>query len=106
MRPGRTTLRDLLTAAREGALQHAFALLARGLTAEQREQLDALLVVPSGGDVETQAGVVAAGSTHRHPRARLSEDARHRGDPPGHPPAFGQLGLPLRGLEPPALCAR
>jgi len=58
VRPGRTTLRDLLTAAREGALQHAFALLARGLTAEQREQLDALLVVPSGGDVETQVGVV------------------------------------------------
>jgi hypothetical protein len=58
VRPGRTTLRDLLTAAREGALQHAFALLARRLTAEQREQLDALLVVPSGGDVETQAGVV------------------------------------------------
>ena len=58
VRPGRTTLRDLLTAAREGSLQHAFALLARGLTAEQREQLDALLVVPSGGDVETQAGVV------------------------------------------------
>jgi hypothetical protein len=28
VRPGRTTLRDLLTAAREGALQHAFALLA------------------------------------------------------------------------------
>ena len=58
VRPGRTTLRDLLTAAREGALQHAFALLARGLTAEQREQLDALLLVPSGDDVETQAGVV------------------------------------------------
>jgi hypothetical protein len=28
------------------------------LTAEQREQLDALSVVPSGGDVETQVGVV------------------------------------------------
>ena len=37
VRPGRTTLRDLLTAAREGALQHAFALLAGGLTAEQQE---------------------------------------------------------------------
>jgi hypothetical protein len=58
VRRGRTTLRDLLTAAREGALQHAFTLLARGLTAEQREKLDALLVVPSDDDVETQAGVV------------------------------------------------
>jgi hypothetical protein len=58
VRPRRTSLCDLLTAAPERALQHAFALLACGLTAEQREQLDALLVVPSGGDVETQAGVV------------------------------------------------
>jgi hypothetical protein len=58
VRPGRTTLRDLLTAAREGALQQAFALLASELTAEQREQLDALLLVPSGGDAEREAGVV------------------------------------------------
>jgi hypothetical protein len=63
VRPGRTTLRDLLTAAREGALQHAFALLARGLTAEQREQLDALLVVPSGGDTPKEAGVVTESSS-------------------------------------------
>jgi len=59
VRPGRTTLRDLLTAAREGALQQAFALLAGGLTAEQREQLDALLLVPSGGDAEREVGGVA-----------------------------------------------
>jgi hypothetical protein len=58
VRPGRTTLRDLLTAAREGALQEAFALLAAGLTAEQREQLDALLLVPSGDDAEREVGVV------------------------------------------------
>jgi hypothetical protein len=58
VRPGRTTLRDLLTAAREGALQQAFALLAGELTAEQREQLDALLLVSSGGDAEREAGVV------------------------------------------------
>jgi hypothetical protein len=36
VRPGHTTLRDLLTAAREGALQHAFALLVCGLTSSQR----------------------------------------------------------------------
>src|SRR5260221_13456674 len=56
--PGSTTLRDLLYEAREGALQQAIALLAGGLTAEQREQLDALLLVPSGGDAEREAGVV------------------------------------------------
>jgi hypothetical protein len=32
--------------------------LAGGLTAEQREHLDALLLVPSGGDAERDAGVV------------------------------------------------
>jgi hypothetical protein len=42
----------------EGTQQQGFVLLARRLTAEQREQLDALLVVPSGGDAETEAGVV------------------------------------------------
>lgn len=58
VRPGRTTLRDLLAAAREGALQQAFVLLVCGLTAEQQEQLDALLEVPSGGDAPNEAGVV------------------------------------------------
>jgi hypothetical protein len=37
---------------------------------------------------------------------RDSDAARHRGDPPGHWPAFGELGLLLRGLEPPTPCAR
>lgn len=43
VRPGRTTLRDLIAHAREAALGDSFTILTRDLTAEQGAQLDALL---------------------------------------------------------------
>ncbi len=47
VRPGRTTLRDIITAAREAALQQVYSLLFDRLAPGQREQIDALLVVPA-----------------------------------------------------------
>src|SRR5207244_12399617 len=47
VRPGRTTLRDIITAAREAALQQVYSLLFDQLAPGQREQIDALLVVPA-----------------------------------------------------------
>lgn len=44
VRPGRTTLRDAITAARETALQRVYTLLAEALTAEHVAELDAWLV--------------------------------------------------------------
>jgi len=62
------------------SLEHAFALLARRLTAEQREQLDALLVIPSGGDTPKEAGVV----TESSPRSGLEQcKALARKESPG-----------------------
>jgi hypothetical protein len=75
VRPGRTTLRDLLTAAREGALQQAFVLLARGLTAEQREQLDALLVARMADRRAAQRQHLPY-LTHGHPDAAQSRPKR------------------------------
>jgi len=46
VRPGRTTLRDLLVEAREAALQNAYAILANDLSPEQAKEIDSLLVVP------------------------------------------------------------
>lgn len=46
VRPGRTTLRDLIAQAREIALGDSFTRLTRGLTPEQGTQLDALLAGP------------------------------------------------------------
>jgi TnpA family transposase len=53
VRPGRTTLRDLVTAARETGLQQLYDALTGELTAAQRSQLDSLLATagtPSDGD--------------------------------------------------------
>jgi hypothetical protein len=47
VRPGRTTLRDIITAVREAALQQVYSLLSDQLAPDQREQIDALLVVPA-----------------------------------------------------------
>ena len=44
VRPGRTTLRDVITAAREAAVQTAYAMLTSGLSAEQAEEIESLLV--------------------------------------------------------------
>lgn len=43
VRPGRTTLRDLIASAREAALEATYLTLTRELKAEQESQLDALL---------------------------------------------------------------
>jgi TnpA family transposase len=45
VRPGRTTLRDLLVRAREAALQNTYATLAKDLSPEQSKEIDTLLVV-------------------------------------------------------------
>ncbi len=47
VRPGRTTLRDLIVSAREGALQNVYAILAKDLSPRQQEEIDALLIVPA-----------------------------------------------------------
>jgi hypothetical protein len=46
VRPGRTTLRDLMVSAREGALQHVYTLLSNDLSPEQQQEIDSLLSVP------------------------------------------------------------
>jgi Domain of unknown function (DUF4158) len=51
VRPGRTTLRDIITAAREAALQQVYSLLFDRLAPGQREQIDALLVVPAAPEM-------------------------------------------------------
>jgi TnpA family transposase len=47
VRPGRTTLRDILTAAREAALQRAYATLSQSLSTTQTEEIAALLATPA-----------------------------------------------------------
>jgi TnpA family transposase len=47
VRPGRTTVRDLITSAREAAFQSAYGTLTSGLTSEQEEQIESLLATPS-----------------------------------------------------------
>ena len=44
VRPGRTTLRDLIATAREAGLQQTYAVLTRDLSEAQRCQLDGLLL--------------------------------------------------------------
>jgi hypothetical protein len=44
VRPGRTTLRDLLVSAREAGLQNTYMVLTRHLSLQQREEIDSLLV--------------------------------------------------------------
>lgn len=51
VRPGRTTLRDLIASVREAALESTYLLLIQGVTAEQADQLDALL--GAGDDQES-----------------------------------------------------
>ena len=45
VRPGHTTLRDVIVSAREAALQNVYAILAKGLSPKQMEEIEALLVV-------------------------------------------------------------
>ena len=47
VRPGRTTVRDLITSAREAALQSAYGALTSGLALGQVEQIEVLLVAPA-----------------------------------------------------------
>jgi TnpA family transposase len=47
VRPGRTTIRDLITSAREAALQNAYRTLTSGLASGQAEQIESLLATPS-----------------------------------------------------------
>lgn len=49
VRPGRTTIRDLLARAREVGLQNIFMILSRDLSLQQREEIDSLLVAASPG---------------------------------------------------------
>ncbi len=53
VRPGRTTLRDLIRSARETALQQVYGNLTNALTVSQKEQIDSLLVV-SASDREEE----------------------------------------------------
>ena len=50
VRPGPSTMRDILARAREQALAATFEVLTAGLTAEQRDQLDQLLLPPEAQD--------------------------------------------------------
>jgi hypothetical protein len=54
VRPGRTTLRDLLVSAREAGLQTVYTVLTRDLSLVQREEIDSLLVAASP-DAESTA---------------------------------------------------
>jgi TnpA family transposase len=45
VRPGRTTLRDLIVSAREAALQNVYAMLSKDLSPRQLEEIDSLLIV-------------------------------------------------------------
>lgn len=47
VRPGRTTVRDLITSAREAALQSAYSALTGGLASGQVEQIESFLVAPA-----------------------------------------------------------
>ena len=55
VRPGRTTLRDLMVSAREAALQSVYTLLSKDLSPEQQEEMDALLSVPALATPESTA---------------------------------------------------
>lgn len=45
VRPGHTTLRDMMVSAREAALQNVYATLTEDLTPKQTEEIEALLIV-------------------------------------------------------------
>lgn len=66
VRPGRTTLRELIASAREGALQSAYKALTSGLASGQAEQIESLLVA-SGPVPEPQPDEEPAG------RSRLEQ---------------------------------
>ncbi len=59
VRPGHTTLRDVIVSAREAALQHVYAILAKDLSAKQMEEIEALLVVaapvPESAQLEAES---------------------------------------------------
>ncbi|MEJ7609398.1 MAG: hypothetical protein WKF37_24770 [Bryobacteraceae bacterium] len=59
VRPGHTTLRDVIVSAREAALQNVYAILAKELSPKQMEEIEALLVVaapvPESAQLEESA---------------------------------------------------
>ena len=61
VRPGRTTLRDLIVSAREAALQNAYTLLSKDLSPRQVEEIESLLIVaapiPEPIQVETETAL-------------------------------------------------
>jgi hypothetical protein len=54
VRPGNTTLRDVIVSAREAALQTVYAILSRELSPKQMEEIEALLVVAAPVPESTQ----------------------------------------------------
>ena len=71
VRPGRTTLRDLIASAREAALDRAYLNLTQELKAEQEDQLDALL---GAGDDQESARPRSLIETLKLPAKKESAD--------------------------------
>jgi hypothetical protein len=65
VRPGRTTLRDLIVSAREAALQNVYTMLSKDLSPTQLEEIDSLLIVAALMPEPAQMEVESA------PRSRL-----------------------------------
>jgi hypothetical protein len=65
VRPGRTTLRDLIVSAREAALQNVYAMLSKDLSPRQLEEIDSLLIVAAPPPEPAQMEAESA------PRSRL-----------------------------------
>jgi len=60
VRPGRTTLRDLIVSAREAALQHVYAVLSVDLSSRDREEIDSLLIAASSAPEPTESETESA----------------------------------------------
>lgn len=67
VRPGHTTLRDVIVSAREAALQNVYAILAKDLSPKQMEEIEALLVVAAPAPESAQPEAESA------PRSRLEQ---------------------------------
>jgi len=76
VRPGRTTLRDVVATAREAGLQQTYAALTRDLTAAQQSRLDGLLTMAEAAergetwDAAAPAGVPGETGDERDAAAR------------------------------------
>jgi hypothetical protein len=82
VRPGRTTLRDLIVSAREAALQNVYAVLSKDLSPRHLEEIDSLLIAagpkPEPAQTETESAQRSRLERFKAVARKESPEALHR----------------------------